>query len=244
MPQVPELEAVRLKKKKTPNTAWIKTSLPRLPLALILRLNRKTWFLLPIPNHLLYPRHLWSNLYFTQSDPMQSLIQEGKEWVAAGETSWLLWKPCSQGLNGFLFADVQFFRAGPGIGRGLGTASCVSRFPASGRGHPPQQVSREQAGCPDWKLSSWPLVLLLLPSPAGKRREAEGVSSALWREGPCFLLHFILPFLIIQTRTVGHLPVSLLASCPCHSPFLNFYLSSQGLQSLFSSPWYTMSCCL
>lgn len=62
--------------------------------------------------------------------------------VVVGGSRELPWKPCLlQGLNGFLFADVQFFRAGPGISRDLGTASCVPLFRHPAQRHPPQQVS-------------------------------------------------------------------------------------------------------
>lgn len=40
--------------------------------------------------------------------------------------------PMMQGLNGFLSADVQFFRAGPGIGSDWAPHPLCLPFPASG----------------------------------------------------------------------------------------------------------------
>lgn len=159
-------------------------------------------------------------------------------------TSCLPWEPrLLQGLNGFLFADVQFFRAGLGLSRGLGTASCVSRFRHPAQWHPPQQVSWEQAGCLGLNASSWPLVLLLLPSPAGKWREAEGVSQ-LFEER--VLVFFCILF--FPSSSSKHKPLAICLS-PCWSAVLaslssEFLFISQGLQSLFSSSLvHWVSCC-
>ena len=158
-----------------------------------------------------------------------------------GSCCWLPWKPrLPQGLNGFLFADVQFFRAGPGIGRGLGTASCVSRFRHPAQWHPPQQVSWEQAGCPGLKASSWPLVLLLLPSPAGKWREAEGVSQLF--EERVLVFSCILFFLSSPSK---HEPLAICLS-PCWPAVLailhfwiSVYLPGTAEFVCFHPPWYT-----
>lgn len=72
---------------------------------------------------------------------------------------------------------------------------------------------------------------LLTPCPAAAAlpswevTDSRGCSPTLWRESSCFLLHFILSSLVIQTWTFGHLPVSLLASWLHHSQFwISIYL--------------------
>lgn len=128
-------------------------------------------------------------------------------------------RPWHQEGPGHCILCVPFPASGP-------VTSTPTGLPGAGR----------VSGTESFLLTSCPAAATL---PSWEVKGSRGCFPALWREGPCFLLHFILPFLVIQTRTVGHLPVSLLASCPCHSPFLNFYLSPRDCRVCFHLPWYT-----
>lgn len=189
-----------------------------------------TRLLLPIPQqplqYLSPSQSLLAKLYFLQRDQMENLVQEEKGCGVAGEPLVAIGTLTAAGSEWFSVSRCPVLWGRPWHWHGLGTASCVScaRHPA--RWHPPQQVPWWQAECRGLNASSWPLVPLLSPSPVGKWREAEGVSQLFEERVLVFSCIFILSALVIQTRRVGHLPVSLLASCPCHSQsWISMYLT-------------------
>lgn len=190
----------------------------------------KTRFLLPIPRHplqyippfpapLIQPRHYPK----CRLDPNGKFIRGKEGDVEVLGKCWLPWEPrLLQSLNGCLFADVQFFRAGPGIGRDWAPHPLCLPFPASGPvASTPAGllVAGRVSGIECFLLTSCPAAATL---PSWEMKGSRGCFPTVWRESPCFPLAFHSFFPCHPNMNHWPFACLLLASCPCHSQFWIF----------------------